>query len=386
MINKARIQQNLKKFTFPRLSGTQSELKAFNEVKQEVENLNLDFELQRFTYSSFYSRIYPKIAFSSGSLIFLILYLNFYMPISLILILILLSIIITSFIITRRPEKIRLISQFNSQNLLVKLKSKSDEPKNNDRIALFMSHLDSKGQRFTIRIRIRIIKLWISSSIILAIILPLKILIFIGFEIIFYIIGLFPLILNIFTSIIIVLNTTNNNSQGAVDNASGIACNLELLNYYCIPKNRLRNYNMWFLFTGAEECGTMGIRHFFNNLQNFDPDKSIVFNFESIATSVFLFPGGAEGPHAKDIDNLLLNNTRNLRIHHFITNRVFGTHSDGGFLGDKGFQGYGIGEVESYDYMHTPNDTLDKINTEILKKLCLVLTDSLKKHDSNFFK
>ena len=386
MINEARIKQNLKKFSFPRLSGTQSEFKAFNEVKQEVENLDLDFEVQRFTFSSFYSRIYPKIAFSSGSLIFLILYLNFYMIISLILILILLSILIASFIITRRPEKIRLIAQFNSQNLLVKLESKSDELKNNNRIVLFMSHLDSKGQRFKIRIRIRIIKLWIVSSIILAIILLLKISIFIGFEIIYYIIGLFPLILNIFTSIIIVLNTTKNTSQGAVDNASGIACNLELLNYYCIPKNRLTNYNIWFLFTGAEECGTMGIRHFYNNLENFDPVKSIIFNFESIATHVYLFPGGTEGAHAKDIDNLLLNNTRNLRINHFIKNRVFGTHSDGGILGDKGFQGYGIGEVEAYDYMHTPNDTIDKINTEILKKLCLVLTDSLKKHDSNFFK
>jgi len=387
MINEARIQQNLKKFSFPRLSGTSSEFKAFNEVKQKVENLNLDFEVQRFTFSTFYSRIYPKIAFSSGSLIFLILYLNFYLSISLSLILILLSILIVSFIITRRPEKIRLIAQLNSQNLLVKLKSKSDELKNNNRIVLFMSHLDSKGQRFKIKIRTRIIKLWIGSSIILAIILPFKILIFFfGLEIIFYVIGLFPLILNICASIFIVINTTKNTSQGAVDNASGIACNLELLNHYYIPKNRLTNYNMWFLFTGAEECGTMGIRHFFNNLENYDPEKSIVFNFESIATSVFLFPGGAEGAHAKDIDNLLLNNTRNLKIHHFITNRVFGTHSDGGFLGDKGFQGYGIGEVESYDYMHTPNDTIDKINTEILKKLCLVLTDSLKKHDSNFFK
>jgi len=345
----------------------------------------LDFEVQRFSFSSFYSRIYPKIAFSSGSLILLILYLKFYLAISLSLILILLSIVTASFIITRRPEKIRFIAQLNSQNLLVKLKSKSDKLQNNNRNVLFMSHLDSKGQRFEIKIRTRIIKLWIVSSIILAIILPLKIF-FIGFEIIYYIIGLFPLILNIFASIMIVLNTTKNTSQGAVDNASGIACNLELLNYYCIPKNRLTNYNMWFLFTGAEECGTMGIRHFFNNLENFDPEKSIVFNFESIATSVYLFPGGTEGAHAKDIDNLLLNNTRNLRIHHFFTNRVFGTHSDGGFLGDKGFQGYGIGEVEAYDYMHTPNDTIDKINTEILKKLCLVLTDSLKKHDSNFFK
>ena len=240
MIKEARIKQNLKKFSFPRLSGTLSEVKAFNEVKQEVKNLNLDFEVQRFTFSSFYSRIYPKIAFSSGSLIFLILYLKFYLTISLSLILILLSILIASFIITRRPEKIRFIAQLNSQNLLVRLKSNSDKLKNNNRNVLFMSHLDSKGQRFKIRIRTRIIKLWIGSSIVLAIILPLKIF-FIGFEIIYYIIGLFPLILNIFASIMIVLNTTKNTSQGAVDNASGIACNLELLNHYCIPKNRLTN-------------------------------------------------------------------------------------------------------------------------------------------------
>jgi hypothetical protein len=130
----------------------------------------------------------------------------------------------------------------------------------------------------------------------------------------------------------------------------------------------------------------MGIKHFHNNLKNYNPKESIAFNFESIAKHIYLFPGGKEGPNAQDIDNLLINNTRNLRIHHYITNRVLGTHSDGGFLGNKGFQGYGIGEVEAYEYMHTPNDTLDKIDTVILKNLCLVLTESLKKHDSTFFK
>ncbi len=141
---------------------------------------------------------------------------------------------------------------------------------------------------------------------------------------------------------------------------------------------------MWFLFSGAEECGTIGVRHFYNNLKNFDSEKSVIFNFESIATFIFLFPGDNEGAHIQDIDNLLLNNKRRLPIRHYITSRVLGTHSDGGFLGDKGFQGYGIGEVQAYDYMHTPNDTIDKVNTVILKKLCLVLTDALKEHDTNF--
>jgi len=63
MIEERRIKRNLKKFAFPRLSGTKFELEAFNKLKKEVEGLNLDFEVQNFTFSSFYSRIYPKLAF-----------------------------------------------------------------------------------------------------------------------------------------------------------------------------------------------------------------------------------------------------------------------------------------------------------------------------------
>jgi hypothetical protein len=386
MIEEARIKKNLKKFAFPRLSGTEFELKAFNKIKKEVENLNLEFEIQRFKFSSFYSRIYLKIAFLSISLILLLSYLNIYMILSSIFIFILLGILIASIILTRKPERIQFITRLNSQNLLVKIKSISSDIKNINRNVLFVSHLDSKGQRFNVRTRIRIIKLWITSSFILIVIIILKSLVSMEFELIFYIIGLFPLILNIIASIIMLLNITDNSSAGAVDNASGITCNLELVNYYAFPENKLTNYNLWFLFTGAEECGTMGIRHFYNNLKNFDPYKSIIFNFESIANHVYLFPGGKEGEHAKDVANLLLNNNRDLRINYFITKRVFGTHSDGGFLGDRGLQGYGIGEVEAYDYMHTLNDTIDKVNTNILKKLCLVLTDALNEHDSNFVK
>jgi len=301
------------------------------------------------------------------------------------LILILFSILITSVILTRKPEKLQFIKKLNSQNIIVKIKSKSNEIKNNDRIALFISHIDSKGQRFKIKTRIRIIKLWIYSSIILMIIITLKNFIVIGFEITFYIIGLVPLILNILASILILLNITDNTSEGAIDNASGIACNLELLNYYNLPENKLTNYNMWFLFTGAEECGTMGIRHFYNNLENFDPIHSIIFNFESITNHFYIFPA-VKGAHAKNIDYLLLNNKRNLPTIHYHTERILGTHSDGVFLGDRDFQGFEFGEVDAYNYMHTPNDTIDKIDTKILEKLCLVLTDALKEHDLSFFK
>ncbi|MFX1501069.1 MAG: M28 family peptidase [Promethearchaeota archaeon] len=382
MIKESRIKENLKKFAFPRLSGTEFELKAFNILKKEVENLNIEYETQPFTFSSFYSRIYPKIAFISFTLILLLLYFDILITISIILIFILLILLVTSIILTRNPEKIQFFFRLSSQNLLVKIKSISNDIRNKDRIALFISHLDSKSQRFGVRKRIRIIKFWISSSIILGSIIVLKDLIFIEFQILFYIIGLVPLIINILSSILTLFNTTDNKSNGAIDNASGIACNLEMVNYYNIPENRLQNYNMWFLFTGAEECGTMGIRFFYNNLENFNPNKSIIYDFESIANYVFLWPGKNEGEHAKSIDLLLLNNKRKLQIRHYPTERVLGTHSDGGFLGDRGFQGFGIGGVESYAYIHTPYDTIDKIDTKILTNLCLVLTDALKQHDS----
>jgi len=356
MIEENRIKKNLKKFAFPRLSGTKHELKAFNQLKKEIEDSNLDFEVQKFTFSSFYSRIYPKIAFSSGSLVYLTFYLKLHPILISIFVIILSSIIISSFLLTRKPERIQFIKKFKSQNLIVRVKSLSDKMKDIHRTVLFISHIDSKGQRFKIQSRIRIIKLWIGTSIVLLVTLSFKFLIYIAFDLIFYLVAGCPLILNFLASILINLNITDNRSEGAVDNASGIACNLELLHHYSDSKNRLFNYDIWFLFTGAEECGTMGIRHFYDNLEKYDPEKSIAFNFESIAKHVYLFPGGKEGANAQDIDNYILNNTRNLRINHYITNRVFGTHSDGGYLGSKDIQGYGIGGVDAYEYMHTPNE------------------------------
>ncbi|MHA2399033.1 MAG: hypothetical protein ACXADU_09110, partial [Promethearchaeota archaeon] len=222
MIKESQIKKNLKEFSFPRLTGTKFELKAFNKIKQEVESLGLEYEVQNFTFSTFYSRLYPKIAFSLGSLIFFLLYLYRYMVISWIFIFISMGVITISFILTRKPEKIRFIPKLTSQNLLVKIESKSKEANNTNRIVMFISHLDSKAQRFKIQIRIKIIKVWIWSAIILGCITIIKIIVLLRFEIIFYIIGLNPLIPNIIASIMIILNTTDNSSDGAVDNASGI--------------------------------------------------------------------------------------------------------------------------------------------------------------------
>ncbi|MFX1599115.1 MAG: hypothetical protein ACFFB6_00805, partial [Promethearchaeota archaeon] len=66
MIDEKNIKANLEVFTFPRLSGTIAEEKAFKLAVEKVERLNLNYLIQEFEFSTFYSRIYPKIIFSLG--------------------------------------------------------------------------------------------------------------------------------------------------------------------------------------------------------------------------------------------------------------------------------------------------------------------------------
>lgn len=74
MIDEKRIVQNLKDFSFPRLSGTEFEKKSFNLVKKKIEELQLTPKIQEFTYSTFYSRIYPKISLTVLSWLLTVLF------------------------------------------------------------------------------------------------------------------------------------------------------------------------------------------------------------------------------------------------------------------------------------------------------------------------
>ena len=69
------------------------------------------------------------------------------------------------------------------------------------------------------------------------------------------------------------------------------------------------------------------------------------------------------------------------------TRRIsIGIYSDGIFLLNKRFQGLGNGDKSSYNYVHSVNDDLDKINIETLKKLCQFYTILFKEVDINLKK
>jgi hypothetical protein len=379
MIDENRISKNLKEFSFPRLSGTEFEKKSFNIAKKKIEELNLNPTVQEFLFSTFYSRIYPKISLALFNWLLFIVFLNFHVIFNIVNIMVFFILILIMVLFTRKPEKIKFGRKYHSQNVFVKLPSQHNNKSSKNNVFLF-SHLDSKGQLFSIKIRIRLYFIWIISyplSLIMNILISFYML---HIFIILYILSILILAVNCIATIMIWLNTTNNKSRGAIDNASGLACVIELLNYFSNPENRLHNYDLWFVFTGAEESGTMGVRNFYRCIENYDREKSFIINFDSIAKQVNLWDHGLLNNKYFKSFNYILEN-KDIMILEKTYRFYIGTYSDGLFLLNKKFQGLGNGDRSTYSYVHSENDNVDKIDINILKKLCQFYTILLKELD-----
>jgi len=245
-----------------------------------------------------------------------------------------------------------------------------------------MCNLDSKGQKFSILGRIRIIRTWVFSGLIVITLVFFKNYIFTPFALLFYIIGIFPITVSFISTILFLLNTTNNESNGAIDNASGIAIVLELLTYFSNPESRLKHHNLWFVFTGTEECGTMGIRNFFYKLNRVNKDQSIVLNFDAVAKNTYIFPGKGMSDQIYTIFNMFLKNNKGLTIKRNPKKLYFGSYSDGYYLKKKKFHGIGFGDLESYEYIHSIHDTVDKVDISLLKNLCEMIIENLIAFDN----
>ncbi|MFW9945700.1 MAG: M28 family metallopeptidase [Candidatus Odinarchaeota archaeon] len=381
MIEEKSIKENVELFSFPRLSGSDAEKKAFNLALEKVKSLNLIPTIQEFTFSNYFANFYPKVVISIIAFLLLSFYLNITAIIFPILYLISLIILCIHFLFIKRPEYIKLGKKSISQNLFITLNSKS---KILERNILFFCHLDSKSQKLTILTRIRAARSWVFSSITLIIIIILKNYFLIQFSLLFFIIGAIPLTINILATLLIILNTTGNESKGAIDNASGIACVIELLNHYLNSEFRLNNFNLYFVFSGAEESGTMGIRHFYQSIKELDRNKTIILNFDAIGKNVYFFPGKPINKNVQILIQKFLNNSQKLDIKIISKRFYIGSRSDGYFLKKRGFRGIGIGDMESYKFIHSANDTVDKIDTSILKDLCEIIITILKDYDTSF--
>ncbi len=379
MISKERLSKDLNDLSIPRLSGTPDEKKAFNILKGKVTGLSLTPLFQEFSFSTFYSRIYSKIAFSLGCWLLLTLLLPINPTFRLISIIAIICTYLAFSLITRNPERIKFGRLLKSQNLYVKIPSKSTETNPDVSDILIFSHLDSKGQTLHIDFRVKVLLLWIYSFVLCFI-----------FTLVYYIFPLFPLYiaciiflgLNLISTLLIDMNSTNNTSPGALDNASGSVCNLELSHYFSELQNRFENFNIWFVFTGAEECGTMGIRHFYNEIiRNFDKSRTIVVNIDGIGQGFNFFSNYINPRKNPALYNVVVENGRKIGLDLFYTKPRLGVRSDGLYLRSKGFAEFGFADANAHNFVHSSRDTVKNINISNLKSLCDLLILVLKEID-----
>ncbi len=375
MISEKNIEKNLRDFSFPRLSGTAGEKKAFELLQKKIENLNLTPQIQEFSFSTFYSRWFPKIIFTLGFWFLLILFLNLEGYFSLINFIILSIIFIILYILVKNPEKIKIGKILQSQNMYVKISAKNEAKKN---IFLF-SHLDSKAQRLPIKLRVLSIKYWLYSFLIGVLLIILYNLLLFP---LFYILGGIFLGINCFTTLLVDINTTKNKSPGSIDNASGVSCVLEILTYFSNSDHLLNNCDLCFCFTGAEETGTMGVRHLYNALLNhLDRNNTFVMNFDGIGKGFAFFSNYAYPGKNSALYNLFQTKAKDIDLDLNHVKAALGVHSDGLYLRKQGFHEYGFADVNSYSYVHTINDTIDKADFKLLEKISLLNTKIFKEFD-----
>jgi len=368
-ISSTRLRENLELFSFPRLSGTKFEKKAFNLAKQKIEELGLTPEVQNFKFSTFYSRIYPKISFPLVFWIFLTFYLNLNLPFLFMSLIVSFTIFFPFFLLTRKPEKIKLLKMLESQNLYVKLAAEGDLHPNEIYDIFFMAHLDSKGQRITARTRGISIFLLTISIISNTIILILRGLLT-SLYVLFTALGVFPLLILLTAVIILSTNTTNNKSKGVIDNASGIACVLELLYAFSAKGGIQKNYNLWFVLTGAEESGTMGIRFFYKLIKDMNREKTIIHNFESLGKSINIVVTKSTVDNHPNYYEFIEKKAEENNYTIFVNPLSRGIHTDGIYLAQQDFSLFEYESSEVGKYMHSENDSLENVDTDMLEELC----------------
>lgn len=379
-VEKERIEKNLKDFSFPRLSGTKYEKRAFNLLLSKIKELNLKPNVQEFHFSTFYSRIYPKITFSLIFWIFFILWLNIEFSLLVVNLLITFTIYLPLFILTRQPENIKLGKRLKSQNLYVKLgynKESGDQVEKIKNI-FFIAHYDSKGQTYVARVRSLAIFIWTISLIVLSVILILRNVFFSNFFEFFSYIGIIPLGINFLATFILITNTVNNESKGVVDNASGVACVLELLNHFSQENLRDYNFNFWFVLLGAEETGTMGIRFFYKIIKDLDKKQCVINNFESLGKKVGIFISKNNLENIPKYYDLFEKKAKRYGFRTWVSGTTWGVHTDGIYLFQKEFNLYEHGSTEVGRYMHSKYDALDNVNISKLKEICEFVIDLLK--------
>ncbi|MHA1756957.1 MAG: M28 family peptidase [Promethearchaeota archaeon] len=277
---------------YKRLSGTEGNEKGFNEILKMIKESDFNPEIQEFQCSDF-----PiKVAFRINGLILALLYTLTWISLLLRNGFLALSFSIIAFTYALLSEKIASYSLGRFKNIGKKIKCHniywSITPKERPKYHLIMcGHIDSKSQTFPVKLRaFLMIAMTITMLIfsIRALLFSIYLLIgsFLWIKDV-VIPSIYSMIWTYFITLSILFNGYGNKSPGANDNLTGTACVIQLARYF--QKNPLKNTELVFLLTDAEEMGLYGAQAFIDEKnKDFHPKNTFFIVYDTIGDKPLL--------------------------------------------------------------------------------------------------
>ena len=395
----------VKLFSFPRLAGTEGEKEAVNLTIDEFRKIGFeDSHIQResFEFSDFYSTTLIKLimvinlTFSLFILMFVYvsLYISFFVigAFTIIILLIIKGL--------RHPENPGFWGEYygntlSATNIFVKIPAKKIPVSKAGNI-IISAHLDSKSQTFKTSWRVVFYRIWLYTGIILgAFLIALFIRTFSPLKLNLIVVGtglwVCTIIISISNIFLLFLNTQNE-SPGALDNASGMAIVFVLSNYF--KENPLENFTLWFCQFSAEELGTMGSRVFVNNHEEqFIKGRTFHINLDMISCagssrnrveylkSYGVLPRKKIAPLlSKYLDEAALKENIKISGFHLST----GAHTDSVPFHLRKYDSVDIVTRDAGKYTHNKIDTPDKVDPKVLQEASLIIWKSISMLDNDF--
>ncbi len=279
----------IEKFAFPRLVGSDGELKAQQILNQELGKIGNPFHTEAIRASAFPINVLFRIILPIGACFLLLSWATFkpffgsiYPVLSLSFSLIGLIWILSSGTILNKSFGWipRIGTIYKTKNFLSEI-----TPANPKYHLIFIAHYDTKSQFFPALIRV----LLFIGGLVTGILFGIRIL---GGSIT-YLFGSTPagfwnpnwitFIIMFVWNFSLIFNSVGNKSPGAIDNASSVAILLELLKLYKI--NPPEHTKITFLISGAEELGLYGAADYINRHKSeLDPNSTFFLNYDGIGT------------------------------------------------------------------------------------------------------
>jgi hypothetical protein len=374
---------------FDRSAASVGETKAINYIQEELNLGGIESRAEYFSWNTPISMLMKTI---------------YLMAIGYLLVFRLFLLIVGFFFIKymfQRTRRISFVKKEESKNVIAKISAKKNEPPTP--IIIFTAHYDSVSSRVPYKVQrvlLVIIKLiifpYIGLSIFISIWLTLNILrVTYLNNFIVYLISILSLVTLSAIIPIFLFIFTSNVSAGSIDNASGVSILIELSK---IIKNQpLNNFEVLFIWFGAEEWGLKGSKKFVkkhskNFKEKYNLEKSININIDMVGSYIGLLDktGLFKKSINSDLNDILQASANKLNIPIDRYEKVFKPKSD-----FRSFRIFRRGTKKKFQiacfhsdkdskYIHSKSDTPDKCSNKNLIDCLEICYDAVSYLDSHF--